>query len=907
MATRNNDKDDVKITGTANADTIHNGGNNVTIAGGKGDDSINSWGEAMAYVYSGGNDTIEGFRLSNTLVLGKLTISDSVINPENGDTTLNMSNGGSIVLKQYWNNPINTVASVSDVKPLNIIYNDKNNAKITGTSGSDLIDSTNENSGVTINAGAGNDYTKTGGEKNSVDLGNGDDVAENWGNHTTINGGKGNDYIENYREDGEYSSLVGGAGNDSVVNHAPYTTIVGGDGNDSVVNDADNNVTIYGGAGNDYLEDWGNNTAYVYSGGNDTISRFNNLDSIVLDSVKINSSVRADGTVTLNLSNKKTLTLQNYWSDNINIVKSIEDVKNWNIIYNYESDTKVAGTSKDDYIENGGNNVTISGGKGNDYLEAGGVGTAYVYGGGNDTINYFNNLDTIVLGSVKVNSSVRADGTVTLNLSNKKTLTLTNYWADNINTVKAVGDVEKINIIRNLDDNQNIKGTSKNDYIENSGFNATITGGKGDDIINNYEAGMVYVYKSGDGNDLINGFSRLETLVVTGAKYETVKSDSDLLVKVGNGTLTLSGAADLSKPNIVTSIKNITPVNVVRNDESKVTIKGKSSSNWIRNFADKVTITGGASTDDIYNNGANVSIDGGDGNDLIRSEGSSVKMDAGAGDDTLDNWSDSVTIEAGTGNDYIYNKGNKVLFQYASGDGNDTIVGFNGTSTLSIAGSKYSTKKSGDNVIVTVDKGKITLQGAASVSSVNIELDKILTVTDKTKSPVTVDATTKVIDASARTKAVKMTGNGLANTIIGGKGNDSLYGRAGNDSIVGNAGNDKLYGSNGNDTLVGGAGKDTLWGDAGNDSLYGGDGADTFIYKPGEGTDTIFDYESGDMLKILKSDGKDGGTFTSSSFKSNKLTLAISGGGKVIFSGVSASDTFNINGTSYSISGTKLK
>ncbi|MBR3745547.1 MAG: hypothetical protein IKN27_01135, partial [Selenomonadaceae bacterium] len=112
MATRNNDKDDVKITGTANADTIHNGGNNVTIAGGKGDDSINSWGEAMAYVYSGGNDTIEGFRLSNTLVLGKLTISDSVINPENGDTTLNMSNGGSIVLKQYWNNPINTVASV---------------------------------------------------------------------------------------------------------------------------------------------------------------------------------------------------------------------------------------------------------------------------------------------------------------------------------------------------------------------------------------------------------------------------------------------------------------------------------------------------------------------------------------------------------------------------------------------------------------------------------------------------------------------------------------------------------------------------------------------------------------------------------------------------------------------------
>ncbi len=57
---------------------------------------------------------------------------------------------------------------------------------------------------------------------------------------------------------------------------------------------------------------------------------------------------------------------------------------------------------------------------GNDFVESRGVGTAYVYSAGNNTLDGFNEDNTIVLGSVKINSSVRADGTVTLNLSNKK-------------------------------------------------------------------------------------------------------------------------------------------------------------------------------------------------------------------------------------------------------------------------------------------------------------------------------------------------------------------------------------------------------------------------------------------------------------------------------------------------------
>ena len=108
---------------------------------------------------------------------------------------------------------------------------------------------------------------------------------------------------------------------------------------------------------------------------------------------------------------------------------------------------------------------------------------------------------------------------------------------------------------------------------------------------------MVYIYKLGDGNDLIYGFGVLETLVVEGAKYSTVKSGNDVLVKVAKNTITLKGAAELPNVNITTSTKGIVPVNVVENSTSNKTIKGKSSSNHINSYADNVTIQGGARND----------------------------------------------------------------------------------------------------------------------------------------------------------------------------------------------------------------------------------------------------------------------------------------------------------------------
>ena len=122
-----------------------------------------------------------------------------------------------------------------------------------------------------------------------------------------------------------------------------------------------------------------------------------------------------------------------------------------------------------------------------------------------------------------------------------------------------------------------------------------------------------------------------------------------------------------------------------------------------------------------------------------------------------------------------------------------------------------------------------------------------------------------------------------------------------NNTVEGGAGNDSIYGGDGADLFYGGKGNDTLWGGGGNDSLYGGAGNDTFIYKPGDGTDTIFDYQSGDILQILTTNGTTGGTFTKSEFTNGDLTLTISGGGKIILDDVSKGDSVNINGKNYTI------
>ena len=384
------------------------------------------------------------------------------------------------------------------------------------------------------------------------------------------------------------------------------------------------------------------------------------------------------------------------------------------------------------------------------------------------------------------------------------------YNADSDTFLNGTNDNDSI---YNSDDNVIINTGDGNDTVENAGVNVTIYGGKGRDRIQNfYGGGLVYVYNG--GNDYIEWFGNSDTLVIPNGTWSiSQQNEFYATVCAENGSIVLGpyydfdeyyDFDDLYDGNIVSSTKGIRSIKIKENSNDAVLIRGTGYKDSILNSGSNVTIDGGADNDSIQNdggsfvtisggkgkdslrneNGSNLTIQGGAGNDSLENvEGSNVTMNGGAGNDylcnysgntildggegkdTIRNWSNNVKIFCGVSNDTILNNvrddfvhaddvdgGNNVLFNYTSGDGKDIIYGFNETSTLSISGGSYSTKKSGDNIIVTVDDGKISLIGASISSSKRLPRR----IPNVSRSPKATTPTITVLKARRLTRSAAM-------------------------------------------------------------------------------------------------------------------------------------------------------
>lgn len=105
----------------------------------------------------------------------------------------------------------------------------------------------------------------------------------------------------------------------------------------------------------------------------------------------------------------------------------------------------------------------------------------------------------------------------------------------------------------------------------------------------------------------------------------------------------------------------------------------------------------------------------------------------------------------------------------------------------------------------------------------------------------------------------------MADTVYGGSGADYIATRNGNDSAYGNSGDDDLWGGAGNDVLWGDdsdgeeTGADEVFGEAGNDHCYGG-GGDDWV-QGGIGDDWMWgdDPAIGTVTGYDSLDGRDGG------------------------------------------------
>jgi hypothetical protein len=403
----------------------------------------------------------------------------------------------------------------------------------------------------------------------------------------------------------------------------------------------------------------------------------------------------------------------------------------------------VSGTDDDDFIDNGGEKVTVNAGKGNDEIDN-------------------NNIYSVVNGG-------EDDDTI-------------NNYAEN-STIN--GDAGNDSIFNNRS-NVSINGGAGNDSISNSfgSEKVTVSGGTGDDFINNeWGDGLDAIYVYGGGNDTIKGYGRgASFIVIENYKWERSQIDTSEgtieIIEVLDDKNSVVGTiqGDWGRVcNIVSSLDEVPEFNTTGWAGGNLFIQGTSGRDHIE-FGSRNTVDAGAGNDYLREDGESYSsINCGAGNDTVFLWfGKRNTLDCGDGNDFVESWDDNLTFIGGKGDDTLFGSGGgngKISIIYKNGDGNDYIEGVNSNSRLSISGGTYSTQTSGNDIIVTVGEGNITLAGAAG-SNPNIigeeeivpnswtlngttakygtSSNTLITVTGiKSLSGLTLDGTTVTVSASA--------------------------------------------------------------------------------------------------------------------------------------------------------------
>jgi Ca2+-binding RTX toxin-like protein len=394
------------------------------------------------------------------------------------------------------------------------------------------------------------------------------------------------------------------------------------------------------------------------------------------------------------------------------------------------------------------------------------------------------------------------------------------------------------------DGNDGLVGNDGNDWLEGGDGNDWLVGGGGNDGGNDYLDGGAGndTLEGGDGNDWLEGGDGDDQLYGRGLTEWAPGGYSD----VSNDTLYGGDGNDV--------------------------LEGSG------------TLYGGDGNDRLYGVDGNNSLNGGDGNDLLVGYNGNNTFTGGTGDDSL--------IGVAGYADGMHDCGDNV-YRFARGDGRDTIQDFaldyrggvfdssNGDAiefTGSIAPADVLVSRSGDNLVlniqgttdqITVENHFVFGEAASGVSGYYYAIEEIRfangTVWDTAQFNSLADgeSTTGTTLPEAGREIHGTNGDDL---LVGGAGDDSLYGYDGNDSLYGGEGNDALDGGDGNDELYGGEGNDELSGGAGNDELYGHNGNDTFTggagndviwggvgsniyhFARGDGQDTIFDMEFGELV-----------------------------------------------------------
>ena len=693
-----NGGDDTFTAGNGLANLI-----NLTVDGGTGNDTITGGDGNDTLLGGDGNDVINGGRGSDTARLGSGD-DEFVWNPGDGSDVVDGQDG--VDTLQF------NGANISE--KFNISAKG-NRASLTRDVGNVTMDlGTMERIQIAALGGADNfvvnDLSATSVQQVAIDLSSpaGSGVGDGAADSVTVNGTSASNQIQVAGSSGSVSvtglsaqvTLTGTEGaNDSLVVNALggndtinaaglaagqiKLTIDGGSGNDTILGSAGDD-TLIGGDGNDFVDgNQGSDTAFLGAGndtfewdpgdGSDIVEGQDGTDTLLFNGANIAEKIdisangtrtrlfRDVGNITMDLGGVEHIQLNMLGGADTVTVNDLSgtDTSQVNIDLSAPSGSGTGDAAADTVITNGTAN--------NDQISVATSGTSIVVKGLAAQVT--------VSGAEPANDSLVVNG-----LAGNDTIDASKLHAGQVNLTLNGGDGD--------------------DRIIGSAGNDVVNGGRGSDVALLGAGNDVFVWNPGDGSDVVEGQSGVDTLQFNGANINesfdisangsrvrltrdigvvTMDLNSIETINVatqgGADTITvndLTGTAtnnvniDLGPAGVPDGLPDTVVLNATDGDDV-ITVSTNNGVVTVTGLAETVTISDFDSNDRIVINGLggddvveatgltgmSLTANGGDGADvLIGSAGNDI-LNGGAGDDVLIGGPGQDVLDGGNGNNVL--------------------------------------------------------------------------------------------------------------------------------------------------------------------------------------------------------------------------------------------------------------
>jgi VCBS repeat-containing protein len=591
--------------------------------------------------------------------------------------------------------------------------------------------------------------------------------------------------------------LNGSSGNDHIMSRGGNDSINATQGGDDLIEVGDGADTVYAGAGNDFIiGGTGHDTIYTGNGDNHVEAGADH-DRVYGGTGKDVITGGTEGDILYGGAGDDRL----YADAQLTAAAAIA-----------AGNLANTGTGQQgDWLAGGDGDDTLVGSTANDVLMGGDGADLLIGGAGNDDI--LGDTDLVANGQ---NWDVihGTDGTRYF-YPGPGNFGASGFGSDHMATTGAA------DVIYAGEGNDHVAGEFGNDVIFGEGGNDKLYGGEGNDLIasgtgNDILYGGsgsdIYLYNPGDGNDELNETGTPSELNILSFGAGIALNDLRLSANANGYQIDLAGGAHIKLSTLGENLHPFPDIPFLLPDTEVGPIQrfefaDGNSIGWkqlVGRGFDQTDMTDGAtvqgtSVNDRLTGGLNATLVGGLGSDI-----------------------------------YNYNAGNGVMHVVDNRNGTDSNV------------LRFGAGITTDQIRLGLGSLKLDLGNGDEIHIENFDRNDVFNSSSIDRFEFA-DGTT-LTTAELLARGFDHDGTAGDDTHHGTNTIDRMQGREGNDTLEAGAGNDHLHGGAGNDILSGGEGNDWLEGGKGNDSLVGGAGADTFMFRLGDGQDTLDNADYMDTL-----------------------------------------------------------